>query len=52
MIPKSVGSFREEYRSRISKYYSGMLHFCFTSFVSIGVFTYVVSRINNVVWAE
>ena len=51
MIPRTVINFRIQYRAReLSRYYSGIGHFCFTSFVSLGVIAFVLSRLERVTW--
>lgn len=49
MIPETIRKFRKDYRAQhISKYYSGILHFCFTSLASLGIIAYAILRLKDV----
>lgn len=53
MIPKAVLVFRKEYRqAHISKYYSGVFHFCFTSLVALSAIAYAILHLQRVTAAE
>jgi hypothetical protein len=53
MIPQGVYKFRETYRqTRIPKYYSGILHACFTATVLILPIIYFSSQLENISWKE
>jgi len=45
--------FRDEYqRTEVSRYYSGALHFCFTSLLCLGSIAWCVWNIHNPSWLE
>src|SRR5262245_51111215 len=53
MIPESVARFRAEFRERkISPRYNGVLHFLFTSVVSLSVIVYAAATVRAPHWWE
>jgi hypothetical protein len=48
MLPGEVAAFRKEFRAaEIGPHYSGWLHFCFTTFSSLGVIAFALWRVRG-----
>jgi sterol desaturase/sphingolipid hydroxylase (fatty acid hydroxylase superfamily) len=46
-VPDSVQRFRADYRSRMGRLYRGAAHLAFTSFASLGVIAFALSRVQG-----
>jgi len=47
-VPQSVATFRADYRSRMGPRYRGEAHLAFTSFASLGVILFALTRLHGV----
>src|SRR5436190_1384308 len=48
MVPEEVATFRDDYRAKIPRWYSGVAHFLFTTCGTLGAIAFCVYHVHSV----